>query len=250
MTIAVRYKITLEYLGATYCGWQRQKDALSLQQTLEEAIFKFTKEIVRLHVAGRTDSGVNAYGQVAHFDLKKHHDPSRLMHSVNHFLRPHTIGIIKSEIVDQDFHARFSAEARHYVYKILNRPSVNIIDQNLRYWIRYPLNVDEMRKGADFLLGLHDFTSFRASICQSNSPIKTINKIQIIKSQDNIDVHISAKSFLHHMVRNIVGSLILVGNGKWSAQKIKEALESRDRKTAGPTAPASGLYFLKVDYPS
>ena len=243
-----RYKVTLEYLGTAYCGWQRQKESLSLQQVIEEAIFNFSKEPVTLVIAGRTDAGVHAYGQVAHFNLKEYYDPRRLMHSINHFARPHTIGVIAAEIVDDKFHARFSAKSRHYVYKILNRKAINIIDKGLQTAIRHELDINAMQKAANYLLGYHDFTSFRARECQSKSPMRTIDKLEIIKHGDTIEVHVSALSFLHHMVRNIVGSLLLVGNGTWPPKKMQEALESKDRKAAGPTAPAEGLYLLKVDY--
>lgn len=243
-----RYKITLEYLGKNYCGWQRQKESLSLQQVIEEAIFAFSKEKITLVVAGRTDSGVNAYGQVAHFDLEKYYDPRRLRHSINHFARPHTIGVIKAEIVDETFNARFSAKTRHYVYKILNRDAVNIINKDLQTTIRHRLDIDAMQKAANYLIGYHDFSSFRASECQSKSPMKTIDTIKIIKDRDNIEIHVSALSFLHHMVRNIVGNLLMVGNGTWNPEKVKEILLAKDRKAGGPTAPPEGLYFVKVDY--
>lgn len=243
-----RYKVILEYIGAGYCGWQKQRGSLSLQQVIEDAIFSFSKESVNVTVAGRTDAGVNAYGQVAHFDLNKYYDPRRLMQSINHFSRPHTIGVVFAEEVSQDFHARFSAKSRHYVYKILNRSSVNIINNGFMYWVRYDLDIKKMQEAANFLLGRHDFSSFRASECQSNSPIRTLDKIEIIRQGDVIEIHISALSFLHHMVRNIVGNLLLVGCGKWKPIQIKEVLEAKDRKAAGPTAPACGLYFLKVDY--
>jgi tRNA pseudouridine38-40 synthase len=243
-----RYKITLEYLGKNYCGWQRQKEHLSLQQLVEEAIAQFSKEIVALEVAGRTDAGVNAYGQVAHFDLEKHYDPRRLMLSINHFLRPHTIGVVNAELVDENFHARFSAKHRYYVYKILNRDAINIINNNLMTFIRYPLDIEAMQKGADYLIGHHDFSSFRARECQASTPMKTLDKIEIVKNGDVIEIYFSALSFLHHMVRNIVGSLIMVGSGKWPAEKIQEVLLAKNREAAGPTAPAEGLYFLKVDY--
>lgn len=243
-----RYKVILEYIGAGYCGWQKQKGSLSLQQVIEDAIFAFSKERVDVTVAGRTDAGVNAYGQVAHFDLNKYYDPRRLMQSINHFSRPHTIGVVFAEEVDLDFHARFSAKSRHYVYKILNRSSVNIINNGLMYWVRYNLDIQKMQEAANFLLGKHDFSSFRASECQSNSPTRTLDKIDIIRQGDVIEIQISALSFLHHMVRNIVGNLVLVGSGKWEPIMIKDVLEAKDRKVAGPTAPACGLYFLKVDY--
>ena len=243
-----RYKIILEYIGEGYCGWQKQKDLLSLQQIIEEAIFSFSKERVNVAVAGRTDAGVNAYGQVAHFDLEKYYEPRRLMQSINHFSRPHTIGVVAAETVDSDFHARFSARSRHYVYKILNRSSINIVNKNLQYWVRHHLDEQKMQEAANHLLGNHDFSSFRASECQSNSPIRTLDKINIIRKGDDIEIHISALSFLHHMVRNIVGSLVLVGCKKWHPNKMKEVLEAKDRRAAGETAPAHGLYFVKVDY--
>lgn len=243
-----RYKVILEYIGVGYCGWQKQKESLSLQQVIEDTIFSFSKEKVAVTVAGRTDAGVNAYGQVAHFDLNNYYEPRRLMQSINHFSRPHTVGVVFAKEVNLDFHARFSAKSRHYVYKILNRPSINIINNGFMYWVRHDLDTEKMQEAANFLLGRHDFSSFRASECQSNSPIRTLDKIDIIRQGDIIEIHISALSFLHHMVRNIVSSLVLVGSGKWKPIQIKEVLEAKDRKAAGPTAPACGLYFLKVDY--
>lgn len=243
-----RYKIILEYIGTNYCGWQRQKDFLSLQQVVEDAIFILTKQNVEVTVSGRTDAGVHAYGQVAHFDLDKYYEPQKLMNSINHFMRPNTIGVIGSEIVDSDFHARFSAKSRHYVYKILNRKQVNIVNNGLKHWIRYPLNTLAMQEAANYCLGTHDFSSFRASECQARSPIKTIDNICLIKNEDDIEIYVSARSFLHHMIRNIVGSLIMVGKNIWSPKKFKGILDAKDRKIAGPTAPSEGLYFLKVDY--
>lgn len=243
-----RYKITLEYIGLGFCGWQRQSNSLSLQQIIEEAIFKFSKNEVTVQASGRTDAGVHAYGQVAHFDLCTDYDPRKVMSSINHFCHPYPIGITSCERVNNNFNARFAAKQRHYIYRILNRDGINIINANLKYWIRDPLDVQAMRKAASYLIGKHDFSSFRASECQSNSPIKTLDNIEIIQDGDNIAIYVSALSFLHHMVRNMIGSLILVGRKKWSPEKIKEILELADRKYGGPTAPANGLYFLKVDY--
>ena len=243
-----RYKITLEYLGSGFCGWQKQKEALSIQQGVEEAIYKFSKENVLVTAAGRTDAGVNAYGQVASFDLTVEHEPHNVMYSINHFCKPYKIGVTNCELVDNDFNARFSAKHRHYVYKILNRRAPNIINAGLQCWIMDHLDVDLMIKGAAYLIGKHDFTSFRATQCQASTPIKTISNIKITRNGDNIEIYVSAISFLHHMVRNIVGNLLHVGKGEWPPEKIKEVLDSRDRTKGAPTAPAEGLYFLKVDY--
>ncbi len=243
-----RYKITLEYLGAGFCGWQRQAEALSVQELVEESIYKFSKEKVLVTAAGRTDAGVNAYGQVASFDLTTWHKPHNVMNSINHFCKPYKVGVVDCELVDDNFNARFSAKHRHYVYKILNRKGRNIINAGLQCWIRDPLDINLMIKGASYLIGKHDFTSFRAMQCQSSSPIKTISNIEIIRNGDNIEIYISAISFLHHMVRNIVGNLLEVGRGNWPPEKIKEILDLRDRNAGAPTAAAEGLYFLKVDY--
>jgi tRNA pseudouridine38-40 synthase len=243
-----RYKITIEYLGTNYCGWQRQGDALSIQEILETAIYNFIKLNVHVYAAGRTDAGVHAFGQVAHFDLPKLLNPYRLMHSINHFCRGHQVGVVAAELVPGDFDARFSAIKRHYVYKILNRRSVNIVHKGLMTLVREELDIDSMRTAASYLIGKHDFSSFRASECQSNSPVKTLDRIQIIQNDKEIEIYFSALSFLHHMVRNIVGSLLMVGRGKWAPEHIKTVLEARNRSAAGPTAAAGGLYFLKVDY--
>ncbi len=243
-----RYKIKLEYIGTNYAGWQRQKTHLSLQQVVEEAIFELTKEKVVVHIAGRTDAGVHAIAQVAHFDLKTHFNPQTMMYSINHFMRKHTIGIIDIEEVDSNFHARFSAKSRHYVYKILNRKAVNILNKNFVYWVRYKLDLAAMEEASKHLLGEHDFSTFRAADCQAKSPIKTIDKIEFIVNGDIIEIHISAMSFLHHMVRNIVGSLVLVGSNKWQPLDMKKALEAKKRAAGGPTAPPQGLYFVRVNY--
>ncbi len=243
-----RYKITLEYLGAGYCGWQKQRSTLSIQEIVENAIYCFSKEKINLIVAGRTDAGVHAFGQVAHFDLSKKFDPQKLILAINHFCKPHTVGVVSAQIVDKSFNARLSAKSRHYVYRILNRRSVNIIHNGLFCWIRHNLDTQIMQEAANYLVGKHDFSSFRASQCQAKSPIKTIDKIEIIRNGDIIEIYVSALSFLHHMIRNIVGNLLMVGKGQWPKEKILMILEAEDRSIAGPTAPAEGLYFLRVDY--
>jgi tRNA pseudouridine38-40 synthase len=243
-----RYKLIVEYLGAGFCGWQKQPGLLSVQQVVEEAVFNFTNQKVKIFAAGRTDAGVNAYGQVVHFDLVKKYKPKRLMGSINHFVRPHAVGIVHVEIVDICFHARFGAKARHYVYKIINRNSVNIICNGFRYLVRDDLDIVAMKVASKYLLGQHDFSSFRSSICQARSSVKTLDKIKIIQYGENIDIYISALSFLHHMVRKIVGSLLMVGKGNWPSIMIQKILKAADRNVAGPMVPPNGLYLLKVDY--
>ncbi len=243
-----RYKITIEYLGDSYCGWQRQSECISVQEVIENAIELLTKQEVSVMAAGRTDRGVHATGQVAHFDLRKFYDPYKLTASLNFFLRGETVGIVKTELVDQDFHARFSAKKRHYVYKILNRRSINIIDAQHKTWVKQELDIKRMQKAASYLLGTHDFTSFRASLCQSKNPVKTMDRIEIRKHGDDIEIYFSSLSFLHHMVRNIVGTLINIGNGKWKPEQVLEILQKKERSACGPTAPATGLYFIGADY--
>ena len=243
-----RYKITVEYMGDGYCGWQRQAECIAVQEVIEKAIESLTKEKVSIMAAGRTDTGVHATGQVAHFDLEKFYDPYTLQGSLNFFMRGADVGVVKAEIVDRNFHARFSAKKRHYVYKILNRRSINIIDARHKTWIKEELDLQRMQKAAGHLLGTHDFTSFRASLCQSKNPVKTMERIEIIKNGEDIEIYFSALSFLHHMVRNIVGTLINIGNGKWEPEKVLEILEKKERAACGPTAPATGLYFIGADY--
>lgn len=243
-----RYKITIEYLGTNFVGWQKQLGEISIQQTLEEAIYQFSGENVVIHGAGRTDSGVHALGQVAHFDLTKYLCPYKVMQAINHFVRPYTIGVIACHLVDKDFHARFSAKKRYYVYRIINRPHLVIIDLNRVWWIKQVLNVDAMNRSALHLVGNHDFSSFRARYCQAKSPIKTLSKLAVTQEEEEIRFYFSAPSFLHNMVRNIVGSLVLVGRNIWQEADIKKALEAKKREAAGVKAPACGLYFLGVDY--
>ncbi|XVN42171.1 MAG: tRNA pseudouridine(38-40) synthase TruA [Candidatus Rickettsia vulgarisii] len=243
-----RYKITIEYLGTNFAGWQRQDNIMSIQQMLEDAIYKFSHEKVIVHGAGRTDSGVHAIGQVAHFDLQKPMTPYKVMQAINHFVRADNIGVTKCEIVNDDFYARFSAKARHYIYRIINRSGQVIIDHNRAWWISQPLNVEAMREGASYLIGNHDFSSFRSKDCQAKSPIKTLSELIITEENEEIRLYFSAPSFLHNMVRNIVGSLVLVGRNIWEKEEIKKVLEARRREAAGTKAPACGLYFLKVDY--
>lgn len=243
-----RYKFIIEYDGSLYHGWQYQEGLPTIQGEIERAIFQITGEKIRLHVSGRTDAGVHALGQVAHTDIQKHLDPFRFSYGLNHFLAPQGISILNIEIVDESFHARFSTVARSYVYKIINRRSPLTIDFKRAYHVPIPLNITAMNEAARYLIGTHDFTSFRASECQALSPIKTLEVAEFIKIQDHVEFHTRSKSFLHHQVRNMVGSLCLVGLGKWRPIDLYQALIAKDRKAAGPTAPPDGLYLREIIY--
>jgi tRNA pseudouridine38-40 synthase len=244
-----RYKLTIEYDGTPYSGWQRQEPGVkSVQETLELAFSQFADAPVEVQCAGRTDAGVHARGQVAHVDLPKPRQPFNICEGLNRILLPHPIVIVKAEEVADDFHARFDAKTRHYEYLIVNRSSRLALDAFRAWYVFRPLDIDAMREGASYLLGHHDFTSFRALRCQSKSPEKTLDQLEFHREGDRVIVTTSAKSFLHHQVRNMVGSLVLVGSGKWTPADIKKALDARDRQTAGPAAPAHGLYLTRVEY--
>lgn len=243
-----RYKITIEYDGTGLAGWQRQDDMPSVQQHIEEAIEKFSSEKSSLFAAGRTDAGVHARGQVAHFDLQKNFPPHQILGGINFHIKPMAISVLLAEEVPGDFHARFTAKKRYYRYRIINRISPLTIDRDYAWRIKETLDEKAMHEAAQILVGKHDFTSFRASECQAKSPVKTIDEIKITRAGDEIFIDISALSFLHHMVRNIAGTLRLVGGGKWSAEDLKNALAAKDRSRTGPTAPAHGLYFMRVEY--
>lgn len=245
--MSFRYKIIIEYDGTKFFGWQKQSDSNTIQSHIENAIEKFSKEKVFLYAAGRTDSGVHARGQIAHFDLSNCWEEHVILRALNHFVRPY-IAILKCEHVTAEFHARFSATYRSYQYFILNRTSYSPILQNRSWHVRENLSIELMQKAADLMLGTHDFTSFRTVICQSKSPIKTIDFLKIEKINDDVIVSIQAKSFLHHMVRNIVGTLKLIGCRKWSPEIITDIINAKDRSKAGPTAPPYGLYLTKVGY--
>lgn len=242
-----RYKIIVEYDGTKFFGWQKQLDVDSIQNHIENAIEKFSGEKVFVYSAGRTDSGVHAKGQVAHFDLVKMKEKYIIIRALNHFLRPY-IAVLDCEQVTDEFHARFSAKSRTYEYILLNKNTYSPLMVNRAWHVREKLSIELMQKAANFLLGTHDFTSFRTVICQAKSPIKTIDLLNIQKNEENIVISIKAKSFLHHMVRNIVGTLKYVGNQKWPPEMIVEIINSKDRSKAGPTAPPYGLYLTKVDY--
>jgi len=243
-----RWKLTIEHDGRPYVGWQRQINGKSVQQEIEQAIAKFSGETVRLHAAGRTDAGVHALGQVAHFDLERPTDAKVVREALNHYLRPQPISIVSAEVADPHFHARMSARRRRYRYVVLNREARAALAIGLAWHVPYRLDMAAMGEGASHLIGQHDFSSFRASECQAKSPVKTLDRLDIVNDGANLIFEVSARSFLHHQVRNMVGTLILVGRGKWLPEQVAQALAARDRAAAGPTAPPDGLYLVGVDY--
>jgi tRNA pseudouridine38-40 synthase len=244
----VRYKLTVEYDGAPFVGWQRQDNGASVQGALEEAIFRLSRETVTVTGAGRTDAGVHAFGQVAHFDLAKEFPPDRIRDALNHFLRPAPVSVIEAEIAASDFHARFSATARHYLYRILTRRAPPALERGHVWHVVRDLDAEAMHHAAQALAGQHDFTTFRAAECQAKSPVKTLDRLDVARVGEEIHVNASARSFLHNQVRSMVGSLKLVGEGKWTRRDLDRALSAKDRSECGPVAPPEGLYLARVDY--
>ncbi|MHA1599723.1 MAG: tRNA pseudouridine(38-40) synthase TruA [Alphaproteobacteria bacterium] len=243
-----RYKLVLEYDGRGLVGWQRQDNGPSVQAALETAVQRFCGETVTAHAAGRTDAGVHALGQVVHIDIEKPTTTDTLRDAINHHLRPAPIAVLSAEAVTDDFHARFSAVRRRYLYRIVNRRAPLTLDIGRAWWIPAPLDAGAMHAAAQVLVGSHDFTSFRASECQASSPDKTLDVLDVARRGEEIEVIAKARSFLHHQIRNIVGTLRLVGAGKWTRADVTRALAARNRSAAGETAPAEGLYFLGADY--
>lgn len=243
-----RYKIVVEYDGGPFVGWQRQDNGLSVQASLEAATFAFTGEQPVVHGAGRTDAGVHALGQVAHIDLNRAIDPRTVRNATNFHLRPAPIVVLSAEVVDDDFHARFSATQRHYRYRISNRRSPPALERGRLWWVPVPLDDEAMSAAGALLVGRHDFSTFRAALCQATSPVKTLDHIAVARSGETVTIEVKARSFLHHQVRNIVGTLNLVGRGRWSHDEFAQAIAARDRTRGGPTAPACGLYLTGVRY--
>jgi tRNA pseudouridine38-40 synthase len=243
-----RYRLLLEYDGGPYVGWQRQENGVSVQQVLEEAIFALAGERAETVAAGRTDAGVHALGQVAHFDLARDFEPDTVRDALNFHMKPNPIAVREATIAPPDFHARFSAKARSYVYRIANRRARLALDFGGKWWVPVPLDAAAMHDAARVLVGRHDFTTFRASLCQAQSPVKTLDVLTVERGGEDIVIAARARSFLHHQVRNMVGTLRLVGEGKWSVVDVKTALEARDRTRGGPTAPPEGLYLMEVRY--
>ena len=243
-----RFRLTLEYDGSPFVGWQRQDNGPSVQGALEEAIEKLSGERVTVTGAGRTDAGVHALGQVAHFDLEKAFEPGKIRDALNHFLRPNRIVVLDAAVADADFHARFSATARHYLFRILNRRSPPALEEGRVWHVSPKLDADAMHAAAQFLVGQHDFTTFRAAECQAQSPVKTLDRLDVSRRADEIHIEASARSFLHHQIRSFAGTLKLVGEGKWSPRDVGEALAAKDRARCGPVSPPDGLYLVRVDY--
>lgn len=244
-----RWKITIEYDGGGFVGWQRQDIPNSVQQVLEEAITKLSGETRRLHGAGRTDSGVHATAQVAHFDMEKDYAPHAVRNALNVHSRPHPLSVIKAEKVSDEFHARFSALGRSYRYVICNRWAPPSIGRDYMWHVGRELDIPLMEQAAQYLLGTHDYSSFRASACQAKHAIRSIDKIEFLRDGDKLYIDFEARSFLHHQVRNMVGTLKKIGEGSWAPESMKEILEAKQRAAAGPTAPSEGLFFTGVLYP-
>lgn len=245
-----RFALTVEYDGRPFMGWQRQDHGPSVQAAIERAAKEIVQEDVVVHAAGRTDAGVHALGMRAHLDVTRAITPFRLMEALNARLRPDPVAILDCEMVPDDWHARFSCLARHYEYRILCRRAPLTWEKGLAWRVPQEIDADAMHDAAQILVGRHDFTTFRSAHCQSDSPVKTLDRLDVIRDGARISVFASARSFLHHQVRSMVGCLELVGQGKWSKGDLKAALEAADRAALGFNAPPDGLYFLRAEYPA
>ena len=243
-----RYKLTIEYDGSPFVGWQAQTNGLSVQQVLQDGIKGFCGQDVKVNGAGRTDAGVHALGQVAHIDLETEVACDTLRDAVNAHLRPHPVAIVEAEQVPDAFEARFSAVKRHYMYRIVNRRAPLTLDRGQAWLVHKPLDADAMHAAAQALVGRHDFTTFRSVQCQAKSPVKTVDEISVARYADEIEIVCRARSFLHNQVRSFVGTLRQVGEGKWTKRDVEKALAAKDRAACGPVAPPDGRYLLQVDY--
>jgi tRNA pseudouridine38-40 synthase len=243
-----RYKLTIEYDGRPFVGWQIQDNGPSVQGVLSEAVRAFSGEKVGIQGAGRTDAGVHALGQVAHVDLGRNWEAERVRDALNAHLRPHPVAVISAEKVSDDFDARFSAIKRHYLYRIINRRADLTFERGRAWRIAKPLNSAAMHAAAQRLVGRHDFTTFRHIECQAKSPVKTLDQLDVTRDGDEVCVLAAARSFLHNQVRSMVGSLKFVGEGKWTASDLEAALAAKDRARCGPVAPAHALYLVRVEY--
>ena len=243
-----RYRITIEYDGSPYVGWQVQPTGATVQGALVEAVLRFTGETVAVRGAGRTDTGVHASGQVAHFDLARAFESGRIRDALNFYLKPQPIAVLDCTEAAPDFEARFSAIRRHYVYRILNRRPPPVLDRHRVWWVPYEMDVAAMTEAAAALVGRHDFTTFRAAQCQAQSAVRSLERLDISRVGEFIEVRTSARSFLHHQVRSMVGSLRLVGTGRWPVARMAAALAARNRSACGVVAPAHGLCLTQVEY--
>jgi tRNA pseudouridine38-40 synthase len=244
-----RWRLTIEYDGAPFMGWQRQEHGPSVQQVLEEALHEMTSELAAFTAAGRTDSGVHALAMTAHVDIERHLTPHRLREGLNALVRPHPISVLEVMKVADDWHARFSCTGRRYLYRILNRRAPSALDAGRVWHIAVPLDVEAMAESAAMLIGRHDFTTFRSAQCQSDSPVKTLDRLEVRRAGEEIHIEAVARSFLHHQVRSMAGCLALVGRGQWKPGDMRKALEARDRTALGLNAPPHGLYFVEAIYP-
>ncbi|NKB54712.1 MAG: tRNA pseudouridine(38-40) synthase TruA [Alphaproteobacteria bacterium] len=244
----MRWKITIEYDGSEFVGWQRQANGFSVQEALESAIAGFSGEEITLHGAGRTDSGVHALAQIAHFDLAKETDADTVRDALNHHLQTKAATVLQAEAVSEDFNARFSATGREYLYRILNRRAPTALERGRVWHVARPLDAAAMHTAAQHLVGHHDFSTFRALRCQAKSPVKTLDELAVSRVGDEIHIAAKARSFLHNQVRILAGTLKLVGEGAWSEAQVSAALEAKDRSAGGPTAPPEGLYLTRVRY--
>jgi tRNA pseudouridine38-40 synthase len=249
-----RYKLTIEYDGTPFVGWQFQAAGLSVQGLLSNAVERFSGEHVHVQGAGRTDAGVHATGQVAHIELAKEWRPDTVRDALNAHLRPHPVAVLAAELAADDFHARFSATGRRYFYRVISRRADLALDRDHAWKVPRPLDAEAMHTAAQRLIGRHDFTTFRATECQAASPVKTLDRLDVERIGhdsfgDEVRIHAEARSFLHHQVRSMVGTLVKVGEGGWTPDDVSAALEARDRTRCGPMAPAAGLYLAEVTYP-
>jgi tRNA pseudouridine38-40 synthase len=243
-----RYKLTIEYDGRAFAGWQIQAGQATVQGVVTAAVAAFAGESTLVQGAGRTDAGVHARGQVAHVDLAREWETDTVRDALNAHLRPHGVAVLSAERVGEDFHARTSAVKRHYLYRIVNRRPDLALDAGRAWRVARPLDVEAMQAAAQRLVGKHDFTTFRAAECQARSPVKTLDRLDVLQDGEEVHVLAAARSFLHHQVRSMVGSLVLVGEGKWSITDLEAALRARDRTACGPVASPDGLYLMRVDY--
>ncbi|MES2172770.1 MAG: tRNA pseudouridine(38-40) synthase TruA [Pseudomonadota bacterium] len=244
-----RFAFTVEFDGRPFMGWQRQAHGPSVQQTIEDAIFAVTGERAVIHAAGRTDAGVHGLAMRAHGDIDKTIAPFRLMGAINARMRPAPVSILACEPVDDDWHARFSCIGRSYIYRIANRRAPLTFERGLTWRVIQPLDVPAMQDAAQLLVGRHDFTTFRSAHCQAQSPVKSLDRLDVTRDGDRIAIHAAARSFLHHQVRSMVGCLAMVGMGRWRADDLRAALEAKDRAALGLNAPPDGLYFVQAAYP-